>query len=135
MNIFGHQFAVPQRHVKPRIRRRLAQRRANLGDLSLVHSPRAARTFLLGQSREAVLFELPHPIFHRARRIAKLQSDLPWAHALCDQQHRVQPMIIPRIIGTFDFILQPEDDGGRVRNSKGLHATKVRKSHRMRNYL
>ena len=66
-------------------------------------------------------FESRHPALHRSPIFPKPVGDLLAAVAVGDQQQPVQPMVVPRLIGSSDFLLDGQAHDVGIRNFQFSH--------------
>ena len=130
----GQGLAIPQPGQPDRLGR-APKRPTHALQVGFGQPPRAALAGAFGQRRQAGVFEPAHPIFDGPRRIAQQLGDLRTGHALRDQQHAVQPVVVPRLAGSANLVLQPRDDLGCLRNRESVHAAIRPEPPSMRNYL
>lgn len=103
-------LAVPQRSGQIHLPRRLPENGVDLFKLRRAQSRWPAGAISIRQARQASVFKAMHPIFNRARRVAQ-QSRRLWAsHPLRYQEHCMKPMVVARLLGTADLVLQTEYD-------------------------
>ena len=93
------------------------QRRPLLG----VQRGGPTRTRPFAQASQSVGFEAVHPSLHRPPIFAKQCGDLLAAVAAGDQQQPVQPMVVPRLIGPSDFLLDGHAPDVSISNDQFSH--------------
>ena len=59
-----------------------------------------------GQTRQPLLVEIPHPVDHGARRIAKESGHLFATQAAGHQRNAMEAMIVTCVLMAVDFLLQ-----------------------------
>ncbi len=118
--VCGERLAVPDRARESHGGRRLPQHGVDLHALSLREAGRSPRPVVLRQPLQAVRFEAVHPVLHGARGIAQHHRHLRTRHAVRNHQQPVEPVIIPRLGGTTEFVLETQDDG-RVGQGEWSH--------------
>ena len=69
----------------------------------------SARTGPVHQPREPSLLEASDPVLNASWGIAEQLRYLPATHALSDQQHGMEPMIIAGLLRAPDLVLQGQD--------------------------
>ena len=103
--------------------------------VQVVQAPRTAGALAVHEARQTLCFEAAHPVGHGARCIAQQLTRLTTAHALRDQQDAVQPMIVARLGGTSNLVLDRQDDGLGIGYRQLFHTRKITALANMRNYL
>ena len=68
----------------------------------------------LYEARKPFVFKASHPVLHGSRRVTQQLRNLASRHPLGHQQNPVQPMIVPRLLGPPDLILERKYDGGSI---------------------
>ncbi len=131
----AQRFPIPQRAVEADVARGLAQHPVHFLQLHLAQAPGTPAPLPFGQPSQTPFLESVHPIFHRARSVSQQLTDLGTGHALGDQQHPMEAVIIPRFFRTANLILQSQNDRLGIRNLKWSHAPMKPQVHNMRNYL
>jgi len=74
----------------------------------------SARTGLVHQPRKSSLLEPRHPVRDGSGGIAEHLGHLVAAHALGEQQHGMEPMIVAGLFGSPDLVLQGKDGTLRI---------------------
>ena len=113
-------LAVPDGAREPDGRRFLAQHPRDLRPLARGEARRASGPIVIAQSLQAIGLEPMDPILDRPQRVAEQRGDVGARHPLRDQQHPMQAVIVPRIRGTTNLVLQTEYNG-RVRHEERAH--------------
>lgn len=90
------------------------QRRLNLAPLSRTETRRSPRSLPFGQPCQARFLEMVYPILHGTRRISQDAGGLPTTHAVRDQEHAVEAVIVTRFTRAANLILQSKDHGWSV---------------------
>jgi hypothetical protein len=75
-----------------------------------------------------------NPILDRTRSIAEQPGDLRASQSLRHEQDTVQAVIVTRLLGTLDFLLQTQDGCG-IGYREWSHDYRRTLSDMMRNYL
>jgi len=79
------------------------------------------RTRPVAQAGQSMGFESRHPALHRSSIFPKQFGDLLAAVAAGDQQQPVQPMVVPRLIGPSDFLLNGQAHDVGISNVQLSH--------------
>lgn len=116
-------LAVP--HVAPKagLPRGVPQHSLDPSQVLPGQPPRAPRTRPFGQAGQAARFKSVDPVLDGARRVTQQSRNVGTAHTVSDQEHAVQPMIVPRLLGATDLILETENDRRGVGNREGFHSS------------
>ena len=128
-------LSIPQGAGKTDLPWLLAQRRVDHARLLCRQTAWAARTFAIHQPRKSAGLEPVDPVFDCSRSISQ-QSRHLWAlHPLGYQEYGMQPMVVARLVGPANFVLQSEHDCRSIGDGQWFHASM--KSHLviMRNNL
>ena len=102
-------LAVPKVAFKSMILRRAPD---GAGDLPQLHPNKTLgppRPIRIRQTGKSLLFKAVHPVSHGPRRISQYLSHLAATHTLGNQQQGVEPMVITRLIGSPDLVLERQD--------------------------
>jgi hypothetical protein len=114
---------------------RLTQDAPDQLDLLVRQARRAARSSAFLQAGQAHAIVGANPILNGARSIAQHECRLPAGHALRNQQHAVQAVIVAGLVGAADLVLQGQNRQVRLRNGQWLHTNMKPRFCSMRNYL
>jgi hypothetical protein len=125
IEVRGQCPAIPEIPDQPRRRGSISQHPLHLLQLCCVQPSRSAWTLSLGQAGQPVLLELMHPSLHGARRVAQQPPHLRAGHPLCYQEHPMQAVVIARLLGPANLILQSQHDHVGVGDGQGLHASAI----------
>jgi hypothetical protein len=77
--------------------------------LSLGQTARTARAITFGEPGQPLLIEPPDPVLDGPRGITEHSADFGGGHSLSDEQEPVEAVVVPRLIGATNFILEGED--------------------------
>lgn len=99
------QLAVPQLTGMTEFLRLASQVTPQRRPLCGVQRGGPASTRPVAQAGRSMGFEPCHPALHRSSIFPKQVGNLMAAMAAGDQQQPVQPMVVPRLIGPSDFLL------------------------------
>jgi hypothetical protein len=99
------QSSVPQISRIAEIPRALSQVAVDSFPLCLAEPARPARAFSLTQGAEAFRFKPLHPTFDGPWILPEEVSDVIAAEAMADEEDSMKPMVIPRFLGSADFLL------------------------------
>ena len=124
--MLGEQFAVPQILVVAQVARRAPQILEDVRPGGSSQPARAAGAVLFPQPAEAAGRKAMNPPLDRGRMLAQPRPHRRAVVALANQQHRVQPMVIPGFRGAADLLLHRRSPGGRVGDLQSFHAPAVR---------
>ena len=129
----GESLAIPEGPRESNIFGSLSYDGRDGAHLGLREAARAARALALGESGESLLLEPSDPVLDGTRGIPEHSTDVGGGHALRHQKESVEAMVVPRLVGASDLILEGEDHVLGVRDREGTHgASKVPCT---RNYL
>jgi hypothetical protein len=115
------QLAVPQMTGMAKLLRVTSQVTPQRRPLLGVQRGRPTRTHPVAQACQSMGFESPHPALHRPPIFPKPFGDLLAAVAASDQQQPVQPMVVPRLIGSSDFLLDGQSHDVGISNFQFSH--------------
>jgi len=101
-------FAIPQVDSHTRVARLASQHAVDLLDLLLAQTTGPTRPRFLHQSAQPLLFQPMHPILHRTCRVTQQSRHLRAPHALRHQQHAVQAVVVTRLFGPMNLLLQTQ---------------------------
>lgn len=79
------------------------------------------RTHPVAQAGQSMSFKARHPALHRPSIFPKQVGDLLAAVAASDQQQPVQAMVVPRLIGSSDFLLDSQAHDVGISNDQFSH--------------
>lgn len=127
-------LTIPQVHKHSRVAWFGAQDSIDLLKLLLVQSPRAASSFTLGETGQALPFVSMYPILHRTWRVAQQASYIRAGQSLCYQQHAMQSMVVSGFLRTLNLLLQAKHRLS-IRNTERSHISSRSQLIYMRNYL
>ena len=99
-------LAIPKIDPHPGIARFFPQHSIDFFYLPFFQAARASGPLSFGQTRQALLIEAVNPIFNRTRCVAKQASHLRARHTLRNQQNSMQSVIVARLLGPLNFLLQ-----------------------------
>jgi len=128
-------FSIPQRTGQADLAWRATQHRIDLPQLRLAQTPGSSGAFPLHQSGEPSGLKASNPILYRSWSIPQNPTDLRTGHPLGDQQHPMQPVIIPRFFRTANLILQSQNDACSISNLQWFHVSMKPHLVVIRNYL
>jgi hypothetical protein len=89
----------------------------------------------IDQASQALFFKAVYPILDSPRCIAQKMRRFTTAHALRDQEHPMQAVIVPGLPRAANFILQCEGHSRGVPDLEFSHAARVPGGADIRNYL
>jgi hypothetical protein len=116
------QSTIPQILPVPQIPRMQPQVSFELFPSRVVQTPRTTFPLAFAQATKAARLKPMHPTFHGGGMLPKPVGDLITAMALADQQDAVQPVIVTRLIGPTNLLLQRDSHGLNIGNLKSFHA-------------
>lgn len=122
LDVGGQRLAVPDGAGEARVGGGLPEHPLEMGPLGRREPRGPAGTVVLAEALEAVVLEAVHPVLHGAGRIAEDGGDLGARDTMGDHQQTVEPMVIARLGGAPDFVLEAEDDG-RVGQGEVVHTS------------
>ena len=117
----GQCFSIPNVAPQPSLSRRLAEDRVQLLEMGFREPFGPPGSFSFPQPGQTFRFKPVHPVLHRSRCIAQQASRFGAGQALRHQQYAMQAVIIARLFGPTDLILQSENDGFRFSDDEWLH--------------
>ncbi len=117
----GQRLAVPQGSYQPNLPRCASENLVNLLKLNSVQASWPPCSFTVDQAGQTLIFKAAHPIFNGARSITQQSRNLRASHPLRYKEYCMQPMVVARLLGTADFILQPEYDGRSIGYRERFH--------------
>jgi hypothetical protein len=120
------QFAIPQILAVTQVPGMQPQVVLDLLPSLVVESPWPTSPLSFAQSSKAAPFEAMHPTLNRSRMFAEPVGDVITAMALTDEQYTVESMVVTRLIGTADLLLQGYSHRLRIGNLKCFHAGSLR---------
>src|SRR5512140_1006824 len=115
------QLAVPQMTGMTEFLRRASQVTPQRRPLRGVQRGRPTRTLTVAQAGQSMGFEAFHPSLYRPPIFPEQFGDLLAAVAAGDQQQPVQPMIVPRLSGPSDFLLDGQSHHVGISNDQFPH--------------
>ncbi len=127
-------FPVPPRAGQAQVARTLAQGPLYLPQLRPAQTPRTPRALALAQSGQTLGLKAADPVLHGARRVSEQAADLRTGRALGNQQHPVEPVIVPRFFRTANLVLQSQNYGLGISDLQWSHASMKPQTLRIRNY-
>ena len=107
----GQGLAIPQIPAQADVPWHAAQDLIHFIQLPRIQPPRSARPFAFQQPSQTHFLKCVNPIFDSSRRIPQHPGNFRAGHALCNQQHPVETVIIPGFLRSPDLFLQSQDDG------------------------
>jgi hypothetical protein len=110
------QFAVPQVLGMAQRPRLSPQIRLDLLPGGLVQPARSARSLALLQAAESSGFEPQNPAFDGRGMLSQQLGHFITTHALGGEQDSVKPVVVARLLGAGDLILQGQDHRGGIGN-------------------
>src|SRR4029077_14793973 len=115
------QLAVPQMTGMTERLRIASQVTPQRGPLLGAQCARPTRTHPVAQACEAMGFEACHPALHRSSIFPKQVGALRATVPASDKQQPVQPMVVPRLIGSREFLLDGQSHDVGIRNFQFSH--------------
>lgn len=131
----GQGLAIPQVGGNAALLGWLAQDAPDHFDLLGRQAWRTTRSSAFLQTGQSGATVGTNPILDGARSIAQHVCRLPAGHALRNQQHAVQAVIVAGLVGAADLDLQGQNRQVRLRNGQWLHANMKPRFCSRRNYL
>jgi hypothetical protein len=116
------QLAVPRMASMTEFLRLASQVTPQRRPLRGVQRGRPTRTLTVAQAGQSMGVEAVHPSLYRPPILPKQFGDLLAAVAAGDQQQPVQPMVVPRLSGPSDFLLDSQSDNVGISNDQCSHA-------------
>ena len=116
------QLAVPQMTRMTEFLRIASQVTPQRRPLLGVQRSWPTRSHPVAQAGQSMGFKTRHPALHRPPIFPKQVGDLLAAVAASDQQQPVQPMVLPRLIGPSDFLLDGQSHDLGISNFEFSHA-------------
>jgi hypothetical protein len=115
------QLAVPQMTGMPKLLRVASQVAPQRRPLLGAQRGGPTRTRPVTQAGQSLGFKARHPALHRSSIFPKHVGDLLAAVAAGDQQQPVQPMVVPRLIGPSEFLLDGQSHDVGISNDQFSH--------------
>ena len=116
-------LAVPQGHPHAGVTGVTPENTTDTPALSRVEPSRPSRSIPFLQPRQPLLLKTAHPVFHCSRCVAQKMSYLRASHSLGDQQQPMQSMIISRLLGSLNLLLNSEDHIRSVDHGQWSHVS------------
>ena len=128
-------FPIPQRAAQADVARGAALHLLHRLPSRVIQPAGAPGTFAFHPSGQASFFKAPNPILHRSGRVPQPSARLRAGHALGDQRHPVEPMLIAGFFRTTNLVRKSQNDSCGLGNSEWSHALMKPQFFEMRNYL